>query len=98
MYVTIITALATIWAAWVGLEPHSQQPSERSSNASFVLRGNGDERVLRELDVATDIAPTVGFTQLRLKKIINSPPPAINNFNWGNGRFRLPEYIAVLRI
>jgi hypothetical protein len=41
---------------------------------------------------------TVGFTQLRLKKIINSPPPTINNFNRGNGRFGLPEYIAVLRI
>jgi len=41
---------------------------------------------------------TVGFTQLRLKKIINSPTPTINNFNWGNGRSRLPEYIAVLGI
>ena len=41
---------------------------------------------------------SVHYTQLRLKKIINSPPATINNFNWGNGRSRLPEYIAVLRI
>jgi hypothetical protein len=44
------------------------------------------------------VRSTVGFTQLRLKIFINSPPPTINNFNWGNGRSRLPEYIAVLRI
>ena len=32
------------------------------------------------------------------KKIIHSPRPTLNNSKWWNSRFRLPEYIAVLRI
>jgi hypothetical protein len=46
----------------------------------------------------TTLLDHVGFTQLRFKNFITSPPPALNKFYWGNGRFRLPECIAVLRI
>ena len=39
-----------------------------------------------------------GVSRLGVDYVMTSPPPALNKFYWGNGRFRLPECIAVLRI